>query len=285
MEERAVAQVAGMVRTLKAELEYNTKGSETWAWMINHPACLPNLGTIGEDGKVPFERRRGRRLALQRCVVGERVWYKPGPLSGRSKADDRMMQGRFVAPKLRTSEYVVVSDGESVAARTIKRMPEEDRWTEPEKILDVEVLPWDQPGRPRAVAVRPAGEASRVRPRAPRLPEAQRLQRARHVWLQGDEARAEGSGPLPGVPGEGGRRWGGQRAASAGWTLPWTEDVIGERATKRAILSYSKLCVGEAPPSPMSSGGAALSSSNLPRSASSGMAVDETVDKGAKRVR
>ena len=46
--ERAVAQV-----------------SETSAWMINHAACLLNLGTVGEDGKGPFERCRGRRLALQ----------------------------------------------------------------------------------------------------------------------------------------------------------------------------------------------------------------------------
>ena len=37
-------------------------------------------------------------------------------------------------------------------------MPEEDPWSEPEKILDVEVLPWHQPGCPRAEAVRPAGE-------------------------------------------------------------------------------------------------------------------------------
>ena len=149
--------------------------------------CLLNLGTIGEDGNLPFERCRG-----QSCVFGESVWYKPGPLSGRSKADDRMMQGRFVAPKLRTSEYVVVSDGESVAARTIKRMPEEDRWTEPEKILDVEVLPWDQPGRPARSSSQaswrgPAPTAGRVGPRAARLTEAQRLQRARLVgelpWL------------------------------------------------------------------------------------------------------
>ena len=125
--------------------------------MINHAAWLLNLDTIGEDGKVPFERWRGRRHALQRCVVGERVWYKPGPLSRRSKAGDWMMEGRFVGLKLRTSEYVVVSDGECVAARTIKRMPE-DRWSEFEKILDLGVRPRDQLGRPRAEAVRPAGE-------------------------------------------------------------------------------------------------------------------------------
>ena len=175
-----------MVRTLKAELEHNTKGTETWAWMINHAACLLNLGTIGEDGKLPFERCRGRRLALQSCVFGESVWYKPGPLSGRSKADDRMMEGRFVSPKLRNSEYVVVSDGESVAARTICRMPEEDRWTEPEKILDVGGAPvgpaW-APARSSSQASwrGPAPTAGRVGPRAARLPEAQRLQRARLV--------------------------------------------------------------------------------------------------------
>ena len=106
-----------MVRTSKAELQYNTKEklgteSKTWAWMIDHAACLPNLDTICEFEKVPFERWRGRRHALQRCVFGEKV----GPLSGRSKADDRKTEGRFVGFKLRTSEYVMVSDGQRAAS-------------------------------------------------------------------------------------------------------------------------------------------------------------------------
>ena len=59
-----------------------------------------------------------------------------------------------------------------------------------------------------------------------------------------------------------------------------TKDVIGEKATKRASVRYSKLGVGEAPP-----GGAALGSSDPSGSVSSRMAVDETVNQGAKRVR
>ena len=77
-------------------------------------------------------------------------------LSGWSKADDQMMVGRFVGFKLRTSQGVAVSDGESAAARTIKRMLEEDRWSS--RRSWTWVLPWDQPGHPRAEAVRPAGE-------------------------------------------------------------------------------------------------------------------------------
>ena len=84
-----------------------------------------------------------------------------------------------------------VSDGQSVTA-------EEDSWSDPEKILDVEVE-----------AVKPAGERNRkLGPRAARLPEAWRLHRARFVGellqQQGDEAWAQGAGPLPGEPGEDG---------------------------------------------------------------------------------
>ena len=63
--ERAVGLVGGMVRTLKNELEFNCQmlippESKTIAWMIVHATTLLNLDTIGPDGKVPFERWRGR---------------------------------------------------------------------------------------------------------------------------------------------------------------------------------------------------------------------------------
>ena len=132
--------------------------SKTLAWIANHAACLYNLDAVGPDGKVPFERWRGRRHNMQRCVFGEKVWYMPSKLSGRSKAEDRMAVGGFIGIKLKSSEYVVIADGEVRTARTIRRRSEGERWENPEAVLDVPVLPWDRPGHPRATAVRPAGD-------------------------------------------------------------------------------------------------------------------------------
>ena len=62
-----------MVRTLKNELEFNCQmqipaESKTIALMIVHTTTLLKLDTVGLDGKVPFERWRGRGHHMGRCV-------------------------------------------------------------------------------------------------------------------------------------------------------------------------------------------------------------------------
>ena len=89
--ERAVELVGGMIRTFKNELEFNWQmqippESKTIAWIIVHTTTLLNLVTVGSEGKVPFERWRVRGHHMDRCVFGERVWYRVGPLTDRTKA-------------------------------------------------------------------------------------------------------------------------------------------------------------------------------------------------------
>ena len=87
-----------MVRTLKNELEFNCQvqmppESKIIAWIIGHVATLLHLDTVGSDGQVPFERWRSRGHHMGRCVFGERVWYRVGPLTDRTKAEDTMESG------------------------------------------------------------------------------------------------------------------------------------------------------------------------------------------------
>ena len=91
--ERPVGLLCGMVRTLKNELEFNCQmqippESKSMAWIIGHATTLLNLDTVGCDGKVLFERWRGRGHHNCRCVFGERVWYPEGPLTDRAKAEE-----------------------------------------------------------------------------------------------------------------------------------------------------------------------------------------------------
>ena len=156
----------------------------------------------------------------------------------------------------------------------------EDRWSEPEKILDVEVLSW-----PARRSSHPSWRArlgrQACRGRAPTTaglvgPRAARLLQHGHGLSEscpGCRAmklglRAQGrSLPCRARMEALGRSESGKRRLDI--AVDRTKDVIGEMATKRAMLSNSKLGVGEAPPSPMSSSGAASSSSKTSESASS----------------
>ena len=126
--ERPVRLVGGTVRTLKNELKFNCQiqiqqESKTIAWIIGHATPLLNLDTVGSDEKVPFERWRGRGHHMGRCVFGERVWYRVGPLTDRTKAEDRIKSGIFVRFRMKFSEYILIANGEAMTARTIPRKP------------------------------------------------------------------------------------------------------------------------------------------------------------------
>ena len=95
---------------------------------------------------------------MGRCVFGERVWYRVGPLTDRTKAEDRMETGIFVGFRMKSSEYILIATGEAATARTIRRRPVPERWTNPEEIVNIPVWPWDRPGHRQAAAVRPMGE-------------------------------------------------------------------------------------------------------------------------------
>ena len=148
--EGAVGLVGGMVRTLKSELEFNCQmqippESKTIALMIVHATTLLNLDTVGPDGKVPFERWRGRG-------------HHMGRLTDRTKVEDRMEPGIFVGFRMKSSEYILIANGEATTARTIRRRPVPERWSKPEEIVNIPVWPWDRPGHRQAAAVRPMGE-------------------------------------------------------------------------------------------------------------------------------
>ena len=74
--------------------------------------------------------------------VRERVWYRVGPLTDRTKAEDRI----FVGFRMKSSAYILIANGEATTAPTIRRRPVSERWANPEEIINVPVWPWDRPG-------------------------------------------------------------------------------------------------------------------------------------------
>ena len=78
---------------------------------------------------------------MGRCVFGERVWYRVGPLTDRTKAEDWMESGMFVGFQMKPSEYILIASGESKNARTIQRRPVSERWSNPEETISILVWP------------------------------------------------------------------------------------------------------------------------------------------------
>ena len=82
MVERRIQSVEGQVRTLRSAFEARTNSkmptsSCLYAWMVIHAGNILNLCEVGRDGKVPFQRLRGRKMHSEMVEFGERVLYQP----------------------------------------------------------------------------------------------------------------------------------------------------------------------------------------------------------------
>ena len=65
--ERTIQTVEGQVRTMRCALEARigrklVPGGALFSWLVIHAANVINLFEIGKDGKVPYQRLRGRKL-------------------------------------------------------------------------------------------------------------------------------------------------------------------------------------------------------------------------------
>ena len=78
--ERAIQTMQGQVRSLKLCLEsrYKRKILEDhpiWPWAVMYAAMLINICLVGEDGRTPYERRKGRRFKKELPEFGECIRY------------------------------------------------------------------------------------------------------------------------------------------------------------------------------------------------------------------
>ena len=150
--EKAVDQMAGMMRTLKSALEHRLEctidpADRALLWMAEHCAMLHNRFSVGRDGKTPHERWRGWRCKRPICEFGERILYQPHKHIQRGKLDPRFEYGVFVGVSPFSNE-VWVSQGEKVlAVRTIRRLPEGERWVAAE-VKGIKATPWSHDSPP-----------------------------------------------------------------------------------------------------------------------------------------
>ena len=100
------------------------------AFILEYATYLLNHLQIGEDGKVPYERVRGKKHQILGLEFGEKVLFRFKEGTKKPKLEDRWGKGIFVGIRSRSQE-VMVSTVEGIwLSRAIKRAPEEERWTE-----------------------------------------------------------------------------------------------------------------------------------------------------------
>ena len=80
--ERAIQSLEGQIRTMKLALEerIGQKISPTASvmhWLIEYASVILNLFEVGPDGKVPYQRLRGRKLKNRLSEFGEQVLFMP----------------------------------------------------------------------------------------------------------------------------------------------------------------------------------------------------------------
>ena len=144
--ESAVREIKGMVRTIVHSIEAKT-GEEVnprdaiMTWIVKHAAVVRTRFKVGQDGKTPYERIKGKKSSRPLVHIGEKVMYmplKPGRLGGMHS---RFFYGVFLGINERTDEVCIGTEGGVIKAQTMRRLGEEQRW-DMKAIKAVRGTPW-----------------------------------------------------------------------------------------------------------------------------------------------
>ena len=146
--EAAVRELSGMIRTLKDSIETKTgekieKKSAMMAWIVEHSGNMITRYRVGKDGRTAYQRLKGKAPSNKTLPLGEKVLYLPLKSAGKqNKLAPKFKYGIFVGVNPRTSESLIANSSGVFRARTVKRLPEDDRW-DGNAISEIKGLPWD----------------------------------------------------------------------------------------------------------------------------------------------
>ena len=117
------------------------------AFIAEYAAYLRNRLRKGEDGKVAYERIKGKKPTVLGLEFGEKVWFKRRRGPKLEKLKSRWTEGIFVGVRRASNQAMIATELAICMIRDVKRMPIEQRW-----IRDtcdwINWAPWRQgPGR------------------------------------------------------------------------------------------------------------------------------------------
>ena len=131
--ERAAQTIEGQIRVLLLSLEehlgFKVDAREPIvSYLPEFAAFLLNRLEVGKDGKTPYERTKGKKSKVLGVHFGEKVLYKTRVEAKLSKIRPRWEYGVFVGARPASGELWIATKDKTVAVRSIRRLPVEQRW-------------------------------------------------------------------------------------------------------------------------------------------------------------
>ena len=135
MVERGVQGVEGHIRAIFLALQ-GRMGRKIDArekivnFIPEYALYLMNRLEVGKDGKVAYDRAKGKKPTVLGVVFGEKLLYKVRPTAKLEKINSRREFGIFVGVRRRSGEVWFAVKGKVLSARSLRRIPVEHRWGE-----------------------------------------------------------------------------------------------------------------------------------------------------------
>ena len=98
------------------------------AFMLEYATYLSNRFKIGEDGKVPYQRVKGKKPTVLGVEFGEKQFFKVKIGNKLQKIKSRWKLGIFVGIRWKSNEVIVSTPEGITTVKTVRRIPESKRW-------------------------------------------------------------------------------------------------------------------------------------------------------------
>ena len=117
-------------------------------WIVTHAAATISRFRVGDGGKTPIERIRGRKCIRAQIEFGECVMFLHPGTEGNDKADYRWGEGVYIGIRNRSEEYLIGTKEGVTKVRTVKRRAtKEEQWNQ-DMFKSIRGTPWEPiPGR------------------------------------------------------------------------------------------------------------------------------------------
>jgi hypothetical protein len=146
--ERGIQSMENQVRAIFLGLQERMGGKldareRIVTFIPEYAAYLMNRLEKGKDGKVGYERVKGKKPTVLGLEFGEKVLYKVKPKEKMEKINARWEHGIFVGIRKRSNEIWIAIKDSVIAVRSVKRLPVERRWNV-ENLEWVNRVPWNK---------------------------------------------------------------------------------------------------------------------------------------------
>ena len=133
--ENATKRFQEKFRTLKDDLEAKTgldieMRHPIIPWLVEWTGVTLNQYLVYKSGRTAFHNITGKNSKRPVAIFGEKVPCLPlkNERLRMSKGDAKLREGICLAVKSRSDEAIIGTDQGAVKARTIRRLPKEQRW-------------------------------------------------------------------------------------------------------------------------------------------------------------